>query len=233
MSYGRILVVDDDPVVSQIVGKALRQEGYEVEVAETGAECLKQVIDQRYDLMILDVFLPGIDGFSLCREIRRQSLLPILMLSSRGEDIDKILGLEVGADDYLTKPFNPKELVARVRALLRRWNDWSRRDTDRSASGPLRSADLSLDPDSFQAELKGQPLGLTTLEFGLLHALMANPGRVLTRETLLDRVWGANHSGDPRLIDVHVRNLRRKLREADPHREYIQAVRGVGYKLAI
>lgn len=219
----RILVVDDEPAIQELLRHNLTREGYEVEVAADGHAALAAA--GRADLIILDLMLPGLDGLTVCREIRRRSDVPILMLTARAEDTDKIVGLEVGADDYVTKPFNVRELVARVRAILRR----ARRD-----EGPptqrLQVGDIALDLEARQAYVGAREVNLSPTEFRLLEVLMENRGRVLSRDQLLDRVWGADYAGDPRVVDVYIRYLREKLEPDPSHPTYIETVRGAGYR---
>lgn len=224
MPYGKVLVVEDDRDILLLIQQSLEEAGYQISVARTGDQGLLSIVQEKPDAVVLDIGLPGMDGLTVCREARKTQEVPILMLSSHGEDLDKILGLEVGADDYLTKPFNPRELVARVRALLRR----SRRSTIQERD-LLEFGGLKIDKKAHTVELGGQRIHLTPLEFSLLVALASHPGQALTREQLLDRVWGQDYFGDRRTVDVHVRHLRKKLKVQDPT-DFVLAVRGVGYK---
>jgi DNA-binding response OmpR family regulator len=220
-----ILVVDDEPKIVDIVRAYLAREGYRVLVAYDGREALTLARRERPDLLVLDLMLPEVSGWDVCRALRAESALPILMLTARDDTTDKIVGLELGADDYLAKPFDPKELVARVRAVLRRT----------AAPAPtarvLRHADLEIDVERHDVRRTGQPVALTPSEFALLQALAERPGRVWTRLQLLDRLQGAAFEGYERAIDSHVKNLRHKL-EPDPRQpRYVETVYGVGYKL--
>ncbi|MBM3464352.1 MAG: response regulator transcription factor [Armatimonadetes bacterium] len=222
----RVLVVDDDVVVRTMVKATLEKDGFAVVEAVSGGDALKALEREAPDAMVLDVVLPDTDGLSVCRDVRRISQVPILMLSSRAEDTHKIIGLEVGADDYLAKPFNPHELVARVRALLRR-SRMSGAEADRKL---ISHSGLVIFVAGRRVEVSGQEVSLTPLEFSLLHALAASPGHVLSRQDLLDRAWGQDFFGVERTVDVHIRNLRQKLARAAPDRQYISSVRGVGYR---
>jgi DNA-binding response OmpR family regulator len=221
----RILSVEDDERIRTAVKLALEDEGWTVEEADTGEEALNAFQRQPSDVVLIDIMLPGIDGFDVCRAIRRASDVPIVMVTARADTHDVVAGLEAGADDYLTKPFAPKELSARIRALLRR-----ARSSD-SGSPHLRFGDLEIVPDEGVVRRSGEEIHLTKTEFRLLVELGSSPGRVFSRETLLERVWGYGYFGDGRLVDVHVRRLRTKV-EADPaNPRHVVTVRGLGYKL--
>ena len=226
MSVGtRILSVEDDERIRTAVKLALEDEGWTVDEADTGEEALNAFQRQPSDVVLIDIMLPGIDGFDVCRAIRRASDVPIVMVTARADTHDVVAGLEAGADDYLTKPFAPKELSARIRALLRR-----ARSSD-SGSPHLRFGDLEIVPDEGVVRRSGEEIHLTKTEFRLLVELASSPGRVFSRETLLERVWGYGYFGDGRLVDVHVRRLRTKV-EADPaNPRHVVTVRGLGYKL--
>ena len=226
MSVGtRILSVEDDERIRTAVKLALEDEGWSVEEADTGEEALNSFQRQPADVVLIDIMLPGIDGFDVCRAIRRNSDVPIVMVTARADTHDVVAGLEAGADDYLTKPFAPKELSARIRALLRR-----ARATDATATH-LRFGDLEIIPDEGTVRRGGEEIHLTKTEFRLLVELASSPGRVFSREVLLERVWGYGYFGDGRLVDVHVRRLRTKV-EADPaNPRHVVTVRGLGYKL--
>ena len=217
-----VLIVDDEPGIVELARLYLEQDGFRVETAASGPEGLTRVADLRPDLVILDVMLPGLDGFGVCREIRRQSSTPILMLTARAEDADKIVGLELGADDYLTKPFNPRELAARVKAILRRTQAGQR------PTRVLELAELRLDLERREVTVAGRQVALRTKEFGLLAALLENRGIVLERDRLLELVWGYDYFGETRTVDVHVMHLRDKLEGSGVR---IETVRGLGYKL--
>lgn len=221
----KILVVDDERRIVRLVRSYLEQAGYAVVEANDGQTALIQARREKPDLVVLDLGLPGIDGLEVARILRRERNTPIIMLTARVEDTDKIVGLELGADDYVTKPFNPRELVARVRAVLRR-------ATGRAPVAEiLRVGGLELDMEGHRATLDGRPLDLTPTEFELLAVLMRNPGRAFTRLELLDRVQGEAFEGYERTIDAHIKNLRAKLGDDPRHPRYIQTVFGVGYKL--
>jgi len=219
-----VLVVEDEASIASFVALYLKNAGYNVKTAGTGSEALSQVASGDVSLIILDLMLPDVDGIEVCRRIRKTSDVPILMLTARDEDVDKIIGLEVGADDYLTKPFNPRELVARVKSILRRAAP-ERKDRE---SAQIRHGDLSVDAGRREVRVVDEEIQLAPKEFDLLWELLDHRGLVLTRDQLLERVWGYTFAGDTRTVDVHVRQLRRKLGDASP----IVTVWGVGYKVA-
>lgn len=219
-----ILVVEDEASIASFVSMYLRNAGFTVHVAPTGAEALASASADPPALIVLDLMLPDLDGIDVCRRIRQRSDVPILMLTAREEDVDKIIGLEVGADDYLTKPFNPRELVARVKSILRR-SVPERRSFESSV---LEHGRLRIDAGRREATVAGEEVQLAPKEFDLLWELLDHRGLVLTRDQLLERVWGYTFAGDTRTVDVHVRQLRRKLGDASP----IVTVWGVGYKVA-
>jgi DNA-binding response OmpR family regulator len=219
-----VLVVEDEASIASFVALYLKNAGYRVQSAGTGQEALDGIGRERPDLVVLDLMLPDMDGIEVCRRIRRSSDLPILMLTARDEDVDKIIGLEVGADDYLTKPFNPRELVARVKSILRRSVPERREPQERE----LTHGTLKIDAGRREVHVDGQEIQLAPKEFDLLWELLDHRGLVLTRDQLLERVWGYTFAGDTRTVDVHVRQIRRKLGEASP----IVTVWGVGYKVA-
>ncbi|KGN40882.1 MtrAB system response regulator MtrA [Knoellia aerolata] len=219
---GRVLVVDDDLALSEMLGIVLRNEGLEVSHVADGSGALAAFRETRPDLVLLDVMLPGIDGLEVCRRIRAESGVPIVMLTARTDTIDVVVGLESGADDYVVKPFKPQELIARVRARLRRDND--------AEPERLTIGDLAVDVAGHSVKRGEESLNLTPLEFDLLVALARKPWQVFTREVLLEQVWGYRHAGDTRLVNVHVQRLRSKI-EKDPERpEIVVTVRGVGYR---
>ncbi len=221
----RILVVDDELKIAQIARDYLEHAGFQVQMAGDGQAALAAWQAERPDLVVLDLGLPRLDGLDVAREIRRTADTPIIMLTARGDESDKLVGLELGADDYIVKPFSPKELVARVRAVLRRV------EQPTTTKGMLRAGDLELDPDRLRVTRAGDVIDLTATEFQLLAALAAQPGRVFTRAQLLDAVQGVAFESYERAIDSHVKNIRRKL-EPDPRRpRYVLTVYGVGYKL--
>ena len=219
-----ILVVEDEASIASFVSLYLKNAGYDVRAVTTGSAALTQVAAESPALIILDLMLPDIDGIEICRRVRKTSDVPILMLTARDEDVDKIIGLEVGADDYLTKPFNPRELVARVKSVLRRAAPERRRDVEEE----LHHGDLSINAGRREVKVGEEEIQLAPKEFDLLWELLDHRGLVLTRDQLLERVWGYTFAGDTRTVDVHVRQLRRKLGDAQP----IVTVWGVGYKVA-
>jgi DNA-binding response OmpR family regulator len=219
-----ILVVEDESSIASFVALYLKNAGYQVKTVPTGTGALNQVAAGMPSLIILDLNLPDMDGIEICRRIRKSSDVPILMLTARDEDVDKIIGLEVGADDYLTKPFNPRELVARVKSVLRRAGPERRRDESKE----LRHGDLTIDAGKREVHVGDEEIQLAPKEFDLLWELLDHRGLVLTRDQLLERVWGYTFAGDTRTVDVHVRQVRRKLGDASP----IVTVWGVGYKVA-
>jgi two-component system response regulator VicR len=248
----KILVVDDEKPIVDILTYNLKKEGYAVCSAVTGQEALEKVDSEKPDLVVLDIMLPKIDGFMVCQKIRRTSNVPILLLTAKQEEVDKVLGLELGADDYVTKPFSPRELLARIRALLRRasqppWLEPGEEDSQdgRSSSAdhePVKSAstlagllepvqvgDLIIDPNSYEVRCKDKTAYLSHREFQLLRFLAAHAGQIFTRQILLDEVWGYEYFGDTRTVDVTIRRLREKV-EGNPSKpEYIMTKRGVGY----
>lgn len=222
----RILTVEDDDRIRQAVKLALEDEGWDVDEADTGERALEAFGANIADVVLIDIMLPGMDGFEVCRSIRRTSDVPIIMVTARDDTHDVVAGLEAGADDYLTKPFAPKELSARIRALLRRV-----RSTDNGGLDRIKVGDLEISPEEGLVLKEGEELHLTKTEFKLLVELAGQPGKVFSREVLLERVWGYDYFGDGRLVDVHVRRLRTKV-ETDPaNPRYVVTSRGLGYKL--
>jgi two-component system, OmpR family, response regulator MtrA len=219
----RVLLVEDDPSIREITELGLRQAGFQVTTSGDGRDALLRFRNEPYDLVVLDLMLPTLDGYEVCREIRKESRIPIVMLSARGDTVDVVVGLELGADDYVRKPFEMSELVARARAALRR-------AAEAPAEPVLSVDDLEIDPAGFRVRKAGEELGLTATEFKLLLELARRPGQVFTRELLLERVWNYEYLGDSRLVDVAVQRLRAKI-EDDPHNpRLIRTVRGVGYR---
>jgi DNA-binding response OmpR family regulator len=222
-----ILLVDDEEAVQKLLSYPLERDGFRVLQARNGEEALALFDGERVDLVVLDLMLPKVDGLEVCKRLRADSDVPIIMLTARGDELDKVLGLELGADDYITKPFSIREFRSRVRALLRRAAAPRRHSVDGEA---IEAAELRIDPSRRTVHLRGEPIQLTYVEFELLRTFAANPGRVYTREMLLTALWGDSAYREPRTIDVHVRHLREKL-ERDPREpEYIFTVRGVGYR---
>jgi len=219
-----ILVADDEKHIVQLIKLYLTNEGYQVETAADGQEALDKARRLRPDLVVLDLMMPRVDGWEVCRRLRKESNVPVIMLTARTEDVDKIVGLELGADDYVTKPFNPRELVARVKAVLRRTQAQTEPDVT------LDVGNIHIDPARREVRVGGKPVQLRAKEFDLLLALAQEEGRVLTREALLSRVWGYTYLGDSRTVDVHVTWLRDKISGSTAQ---IQTVRGLGYKLVI
>jgi two-component system, OmpR family, response regulator RegX3 len=223
----RILVVDDEPAILDAVGYALRTEGFDVDVVADGEDALDAALGTSYDVVVLDLMLPRMSGTEVCRRVRAESAVPIIMLTARGAELDRVLGLEVGADDYVTKPFSMAELVGRIRALLRR------RELDQtSGGGKLRVGTLELDPMRHQASVDGEPKRLTPSEFKLLLFLAEQPERVFSRREIMQHLWDSEYVGDQRACDIHISNLRQKLEEDPANPDRIVTVRGVGYKLA-
>jgi DNA-binding response OmpR family regulator len=221
----RILLVDDEQAVQTLLTYPLRKDGYEVVPALDGQQALDRFAEQRFDLVVLDIMLPKLDGVEVCRRLRTRSQVPIIMLTAKGDEIDKVVGLEIGADDYITKPFSVREFRSRVKAALRRGNM-----AGPGGDEPIRAGELEIDFERRVTRMRGEPIELTYVEFEILATLASAPGRVFTREMLLEHVWGESTYRDPRTVDVHIRHLREKL-EADPkHPEYLFTVRGVGYR---
>lgn len=224
----RVLIVDDEATVREVVGQYLELEGYAVAASTTGLEALRQAAETPPDLVILDISLPGIDGLEVCRRLRATSAVPILMLTARSEDMDKLLGFGLGADDYMTKPFNPRELVARVQAIMRRLEATSA--PAMVFDGDLHVGDITIHQQTRQVEREGAPVDLTTKEYDLLLFLATHPKQVFTREQLLLHVWNYEHYGEDSTVTVHMRRLREKI-ERDPSRpQRLRTVWGVGYK---
>ena len=223
----RILLVDDELSVQKLLAYPLRKEGYDVIPALDGREALERLRDNNFDLVVLDVMLPRMDGFDVCRAIRSRSTVPIIMLTAKTEETDKVLGLELGADDYITKPFSVREFRSRVKAVLRRA---ALAQPEAQFEEPIEAGDLSVDFEKRSVVVRGESVRLTYVEFEILAALAGAPGRVFSRTMLLERVWGDASYRDPRTIDVHIRHLREKLEEEPKTPELILTVRGVGYR---
>lgn len=227
----RILVVDDDVELCSLVGEYLEPEGFGVESVFDGERGLERALSGEHPLVVLDIMLPGMNGLEVLRRIRSTSRVPVLLLTARGEDVDRIVGLEVGADDYLPKPFNPRELVARIRAILRR-TQTSERSGDARVPEVLRVGDIELDPATRTVRQQGKAVELTSVEFNLLQVLLREAGRVVTRERLVDAVLGRKFSPFDRSIDMHVSKVRKKLGDSEGGPDHIKTVRGVGYIFA-
>jgi DNA-binding response OmpR family regulator len=222
----RILLVDDEQSIQTLLSYPLRKDGYHVTSALDGSEALRRFEEGRFDLVILDLMLPQMGGVEVCRQLRSRSQVPIIMLTAKGSETDKVAGLEVGADDYITKPFSMREFRSRVKAALRR----SRMGGEASDDGSIECGELTIDFDRRMVTLDSEEVKVTYVEFEILGALARSPGRVLTRETLLEHVWGDSDYRDPRTVDVHIRHLREKLERDPKEPEYLFTVRGVGYR---
>jgi len=221
----KVLLVEDEVGLGEALEYQLQREGYEVERVTDGALGLEWFRANGADLVLLDLMLPGLPGEEVCKEIRKSSSIPIIMLTARDSEIDKVVGLEIGADDYVTKPFSTRELMARIKAVMRRTS--GERD---SGDGVLEGGGVRLDPDRFEVVVRGKSVHMPRKEFELLELLMENSGRVLTRETLIDHIWGSDYYGDTRTLDVHIKRLRSKC-EVDPHEpKHLVTIRGLGYK---
>jgi len=218
----RVLVVDDDPALAEMLTIVLRGEGFDTAVVGDGTRALPAVRELRPDVVLLDLMLPGMNGIDVCRAIRTESGVPLVMLTAKSDTVDIVLGLESGADDYVVKPFKPKELIARIRARVRR--------TETEPAEQLAIGDVTIDVPAHQVARAGEPIALTPLEFDLLVALARKPRQVFTREVLLEQVWGYRHAADTRLVNVHVQRLRSKVERDPEHPEVVLTVRGVGYK---
>lgn len=229
----RILVVDDEKNILDILAFNLKNNGYEVITAENGEEALEKVFIEKPDLLLLDIMMPKLDGFEVCKRVRMKMNIPILMLTARAEEVDKVLGLELGADDYITKPFSIRELLARVKANLRRMEGEEEEKTENTSSGAIHKIGaLEIDIDKYEVRVGGRVLDLTLREFELLKFLATQKGQIFSRESLLEKVWGYEYYGDVRTVDVTIRRLREKV-ETDPSKPaYILTKRGVGYYFA-
>lgn len=224
----KILIVDDEESIVTLLKYNIEQAGYETEVAYTGTDALDKASNTTFDLIILDVMLPGIDGMEVCKQLRQKQVdTPVLMLTAKDDEFDKVLGLELGADDYLTKPFSPREVVARIKAILRRMV----REPVEEESDFIKIADLLIYPEQYEATIKEESLTFTPKEFELLLYLAQNLGRVLSRDQLLSAVWNYDFAGDTRIVDVHVSHLREKIEPDTKKPTYIKTIRGLGYKM--
>lgn len=227
----KILVVDDEKPISDIVKFNLEKEGFEVVTAFDGEEALQKVEEENPDLIVLDLMLPKMDGLEVCREVRKTKDIPIIMVTAKDQEIDKVLGLELGADDYVTKPFSNRELVARVKANVRRQASMQSTESAKEESNDIEVGDLTVHPDAYIVSKRGESIELTHREFELLHYLARHIGQVMTREHLLETVWGYDYFGDVRTVDVTVRRLREKIEDNPSHPTFLVTRRGVGYYL--
>jgi DNA-binding response OmpR family regulator len=225
----RILLVDDEQSIQTLLSYPLRRDGYDVVQATDGRQALERFDEQSFDLVVLDVMLPGIDGLEVCRRLRSRSAVPIIMLTAKSEEIDKVVGLELGADDYITKPFSMREFSSRIKAALRR-AEMSRWTEDGGNEAPLEVGELRIDLLKRTVRVRQADAPLTFVEFEILSILARSPGRVFTRDMLLARIWGDSAYRDPRTIDVHIRHLREKIERDPKDPEYLFTVRGVGYR---
>lgn len=223
----KILVVDDEKLIVKGIRFSLEQDGMEVDCAYDGEEALQKIRDNEYDIILLDVMLPRLTGFEVCQQVREFSSVPIVMLTAKGEDMDKILGLEYGADDYITKPFNILEVKARIKAIIRRTAPKAKEE-----AGIIESGDMRLDCDGRRVYVSGKEINLTAKEFELLELLILNPNKVYSRENLLKLIWGLDYPGDVRTVDVHIRRLREKIEENPSEPKYVHTKWGVGYYFA-
>lgn len=231
MEKKKILIVDDDSNIAELISLYLTKECFQCEIAENGENALKKHKEFKPDLILLDIMLPGMDGYDVCREIRKQYATPIIMLSAKGEVFDKVLGLELGADDYIIKPFDTKEMVARVKAVLRRYSPAAQAPPAETETGNgeiARYTDLVINQTNYAVTYKGQPVDMPPKELELLYFLATHPNQVFTREQLLDRIWGYEYIGETRTVDVHIKRLREKIKD---HAEWaLTTVWGIGYK---
>ena len=223
----KILVVDDEISICDLLKISLEAEGYEVSAAHDGKDALRKIEAFRPDLLVLDIMLPEINGFEICKKVTSEKPIPVIMLTAKADLVDKVLGLELGADDYITKPFHTRELIARIKALFRRISA----DTKSGAQKTLSNGTLELFPDKRQVLLSGMELELSVKEYDLLHFLMNNTDQVFSREALLEKVWGYDFAGDTRTVDVHIQRLRKKIRDDFASNGYIQTVFGIGYRM--
>ncbi len=232
MSSGRILVADDEPSVRESVGYALQQEGFDVTIATDGDDAeAKLGVDVDFDLLVLDIMMPGKSGLDLCRDIRGRSPVPIILLTAKDAEVDKVVGLEVGADDYVTKPFSVRELLGRVRAQLRRRELDRGAGSDAEASKSIDAGEVSIDLARHLVTVRGRPVNLTRSEFQVLRLLAESPGQVFSRLEIMEELWQSEFSGDVRACDVHISNLRQKIERDPQDPELVVTVRGIGYKL--
>ena len=233
MASSKVLIVEDDQTLLGVLRYNLAKEGYDVVTASDGAQALEVARSEKPEVIVLDIMLPKLDGFEVCRILRREMIVPILMLTAKTEEIDKVVGLELGADDYMTKPFSVREFLARIRAMLRRTEMMKQEVAANKEAQPsvVKVGSLEIDPTRHQVSLSGSVLDLSPKEFDLLAFLASNPGRVFSRDYLLERVWGYDYAGGTRTVDVHIRWLRQKIEANPQHPKHLLTVRGVGYKL--
>ncbi|HMA60467.1 MAG TPA: response regulator transcription factor [Halanaerobiales bacterium] len=227
MSEEKVLIVDDEKEIRELIRDYLEVEGFQVKMAEDGEQALNFFDSFKPDIIVLDIMLPKVDGMEICKIIRGKSNIPILMLSAKKSDVDKVLGLGLGADDYMTKPFSPKELVARIKAQLRRYNQLSKSNFKNNS---LEFKDLKIDLDGYNVYLEGEKVQFSAKEFEILKFLALNPERVYSREQIFDQIWGFNEFGDINTVTVHIRKIREKIEEDSSNPQYIETVWGVGYK---
>lgn len=233
----KILVIEDEMHIQELIRYNLEKNNFTVTLADNGVEGWNRIQNGSYDLVLLDLMLPGLDGLEICKRMRndkRTKKIPIIMLTAKSEELDKVLGLELGADDYITKPFSVKELVARIRVALRRIDnneDQGASESKSEADNILIYHDISIDKEKYEVRKNGEKLALTLKEFELLAMLVENKGRVLTRDSLLDKIWGYDYAGETRTVDVHIRHLRQKIHDEDGSNQKIETIRGVGYRI--
>lgn len=230
MKQMSLLIVDDEARIRELLREYLQKEGFQVEEAGNGREALEKTRAKAFDAVLLDIMMPGMDGMDLCREIRKTSDVPIIMLTARGDEIDRVLGLEMGADDYIVKPFSPRELVARVKAILRRTTKGGPAGAPQAV---IEAGDLRINEDTREVTIGGSPVSLTPKEYDLLLQLARHPGRVFTRDQLLEQVWGYNFFGEARTVDTHITRLREKMARVPGDRQYISTIWGIGYKFEV
>ena len=233
MSLKRILIIEDDREIADLISLHLTDQHYETDHCDDGPGGLNRALDEKFDLIVLDLMLPGMDGFEVCRRIReQQSYVPILILTSRAEELDRVLGLELGADDYLTKPFSIRELIARVKAIFRRIESVSQMSNDKKESGLVQVAELEIDLEKRKITLEGKPVELTAKEFDLLKLFSSNPGKAYSRERLLNIVWGYQFDGYDHTVNSHINRLRSKIERDPANPRFIKTVWGYGYRFA-
>ena len=230
MANPTVLVVEDEESFVEALKVGLKREGFRVEVARDGVQALEMFDIVKPDVILLDVMLPKMSGVDVCRQLRKKTLTPIIMVTAKGAEIDTVVGLEVGADDYVTKPYRLRELTARIRAVLRRGSAAVADRGGELSSGSVQVGDVSLDPDEHKVSIRGEMHKLPLKEFELLHILLANAGRVLSRDVLIDRVWGSDYVGDTKTLDVHIKRLRAKVEDNPAQPSRIVTIRGLGYK---